>query len=114
MVAFHESDQEVNETLKKGFALRSYLVPPTDAMEGHYNGAAPTYLLTPVSVTNGATETQFSKLCPIPKGWAIHFLESLLPSAAYQKGIHLAAALDSDSERTKAEPILIWLRLACV
>jgi hypothetical protein len=98
-VALHEADQAVNETLEKGFTLHDYLVPPVDAVEAHYNGAAPISLMTPVNLTNGAIETRLAKLCPIPKGWAIHFLESLLPAAAYQKGIQLAVALDSGVPR---------------
>jgi hypothetical protein len=60
-----------------------------------------------------AIETQLAKLCPIPKGWHSHFLESLIPATAYQKGIQPAVALDSGVERTIAEPIITWLHLAC-
>jgi hypothetical protein len=54
-----------------------------------------------------------SNMRPIPLAWAPYFLDFKDPHAALQMGHTLIATLGTVEHRTRAGPILDWLRATC-
>jgi hypothetical protein len=53
-------------------------------------------------------------LCPIPLGWAPYFMDFKTPYEALTMGKALIGTLETVAQRTRASPLLDWLRAACV
>jgi hypothetical protein len=55
-----------------------------------------------------------ANLCPIALAWAPYFMDSKTPYEALQMGRELMATLANVGDRTRAAPMLDWLRASCV
>jgi hypothetical protein len=107
-------DEDPLADLAYGLRLESVNVPSDAQVDAYFARATATTLMPRPQVAQGAVETNLAALCPIPLSWAPYFLDFKTPQEALDTGHQLVATLTSADDRTKAAPILDWLRATCV
>jgi hypothetical protein len=102
------------EDLAHGLALEAVRVPPDALVDAYFASPVAENLMPSPTVAQGAVPMNLANLCPIPLAWAPYFMDSKTPYEALEMGRGLLATLGSVADRTRAAPMLDWLRAACV
>jgi hypothetical protein len=98
------------------YALRmeSVIVPSDAILDAYYALPTAEMLLTRPTVAQGGTNMNLSNFCPIPLARAPYFLDFKSPYKALRMGRELVATMADVGDRTRAGPLLDWLRASCV
>jgi hypothetical protein len=106
-------DLEATADLVHALEMEEVIVPSDAQVDAYFNVRTAENLMPAVTVANGGTIMRLCNFCPIVLAWAPYFLDTKRPYEALQMGRELVASLPEAAERTRAAPMLDWLRAAC-
>jgi hypothetical protein len=102
------------EDLPHALAMEAVVVPSEIQVTTYFANPAAENLLPGAPVAQGGVAMNLANMCPIPLAWAPYFLDFKTPHAALQMGHALIATLGTVAHRTRAAPLLDWLRATCL
>jgi hypothetical protein len=102
------------EDLVHALAMEEVIVPTDAQVDAYFLTPTAENLLPPMTVAQGGVAMNLSNMCPIPLAWAPYFMDFKTPQEALRMGQALIATLGDVTHRTRAAPLLDWLRATCV
>jgi hypothetical protein len=107
-------NQDPDEDLVHVLLVEEVRVPLNALVEAYFSLPVTENLMAPLTVAAGAVNINLACLCPIPPlSWAPSFMDHNTPYQALLMGRELVARLTDGDNRTRAAPMLDWLRASC-
>jgi hypothetical protein len=111
LVRFNPDPQE---DLLRGLRMENMAVPPDALVDTYFASPVAENLMPQPTVAQGRIAMNLARFCPLPTAWAPYFLDFKTPFEALQTGRTLVATMTDVGDRTRAGPLLDWLRGSCV
>jgi hypothetical protein len=102
------------EDFMHALAMEEVIVPSDAQVTAYFTNPTALEVMPSATVAQGGVSMNLSNLCPIPLAWAPYFLDFKAPYEALTMGKRLMATLDDVAHRTRAAPLLDWLRATCL
>jgi hypothetical protein len=102
------------EDLLHGLTMEAVTIPSDALVDTYCASPVAENIMPQPTVAQGSVAMNLSSFCPIPTAWAPYFLDFKTPFEALQMGRTLVATMTEVDDRTRAAPLLDWLRGSCV
>jgi hypothetical protein len=102
------------EDFMHALAMEEVTVPLDAQVTTYFAKLAALEVMPNTTEAQGGVNMNLANLCPIPLAWAPYFMNFKTPFVALNMGKALVATLDDVTQRTRASPMLDWLRATCV